>query len=261
MDAFAGYGSQPQSLNKFAYTHFDPVNNTDPTGFFNLAEKGAAQSVSSTLSLSSYSTVTINTARVAANDAFWATAANGTAVRMAGVNIMTGLAIAAISQRSSTPRDRLIGVPIIVFGQDFPGHAEHIRDAQTANGSNFVMAPFALNHTPEWPRGWYNADAVVECNKEARARLPGQVCDEYPFASTRQGGPVNYVFGGVSLRLLDRTESSRTGGFLGSFYRAARLSPDGFSKQSRFMAFGVPGVRSFYTDRDGRVHFFGGSGS
>jgi hypothetical protein len=45
MDAFAGYGSQPQSLNKYTYTHLDPVNNIDPSGLVSasVAEFGALQ--------------------------------------------------------------------------------------------------------------------------------------------------------------------------------------------------------------------------
>ncbi len=251
-DAFAGLPSSPQSLNKYGFTHSDPINNSDPSGYTNLAESSVASGGHLSLMLSSIPNITINTARVAANDALFASAASGAALfRAAGVGIMTSLALTA----SSSQRDRLIGVPIIVFGQEFPGHADHIRDAQTGNGSSFWSAPFALNRAPAWPRGWYNVDSVVQCNREARARFPvSRACDEYPFASTRQGGPVNYVLGGVSLRLLDLNESNRSGTFLNTFYTTAGIDSGGFSKESRFIALGVPSIRSFFTDRRGVVY-------
>ncbi|WP_425507957.1 NucA/NucB deoxyribonuclease domain-containing protein [Tahibacter caeni] len=156
--------------------------------------------------------------------------------------------------------DRFLGVPIIVFGSEFPDHALHIGEALIGQGSNFKPISPALNRTPAWPRGWYNR--APECDRKSRdaygASNSGKsaACDEFPFATTRQGGPVNYVLWGVSLRLLDLNESSRTGGFIDSFYGTAMISPDGISRWSRFVALGIPGSKSFFTDRMGRVHYW-----
>lgn len=144
---------------------------------------------------------------------------------------------------------------MIVFGLEFPGHAGHIYDAQMGTGSNSMPTPFALNYSTGHGRGWLQS--TLECDKEARAKVSGpRACDEYPFDKSTQGGEANYARLGVSLRLLDTGESSRTGGFLSSFYSAARLSPDGVSPQSRFIVLGIPGAKSFYTDRSGTVHFW-----
>jgi hypothetical protein len=81
-------------------------------------------------------------------------------------------------------------------------------------------------------------------------------CDEYPFNSSLQGGKYNYKIGHtVSLRLVDYYESSETGPFIKNFRRNAQISDDGVSKESRFIALGIPGVKSFYTDRSGNIHF------
>jgi len=242
-DTFAGVAESPQSLNKYVYVDANPIGNRDPSGYQSFAELSAGNSGYSTLLLSSIPNITINTARIAANDALFATASSGLAVaRAVGVGIMTSLALTA----SSSQRDRLIGVPIIVFGQEFQGHAQHIRDAQTGEGSSFFAAPFALNRVPPWPRGWYNVNAVNECNAAARARFSvTRACDEYPFASASQGGPVNYVLGGVSLRLLDLQESTGTRDFINRFYQRAPISPGGFSKESRFIVLGIPALRAY----------------
>ena len=191
----------------------------------------------------------INTSPAVASD--WAaTAESVRAFSAFGESILTSLALTADSQG----RDRLTGVPIIVFGgNQFPGHANHILDAQTGRGSNNKPITFALNRTPPWPRGWLAS--TVECNSAARIDVGGGVdCDEYPFATSRQGGQYNSVlYNGVSLRLLESEESRRTGGFITTFYIKAGITADGLSRKSRFLVLGIPGIDSFYTDRKGVV--------
>lgn len=253
MDKFSGFAESPLTLNKFGYTNADPVNNLDPSGYSNLAEQMAVSSGKGSMLSIAVPRVVVQGTRLAANDALYATATGVSNVRWAGVGLVTGLALSA----SSRQRDRFIGVPYIVFGREFEEHAQHIQDAQMGNGSNFSQAPFALNRSPTWPRGWYNVDSVVECNRAARARYSeSRACDEYPFASTRQGGPANYMLGSVSLRLLDLSESNGTRNFINRFYSVSSISRDGVSKESRFVAIGAPGSRSFFTDRQGVVHYW-----
>jgi RHS repeat-associated protein len=255
-DKLGGRDKVPASLNAYAYGNANPVSYTDPSGFqANMAEVSVDVGIVG-IGVTTAEITTFNTALIAANDALWVTTAS-TSVSpyvSTGVGILISFALTADSQK----RDRFIGVPIIVFGDEFNGHAQHIYDAESGNGSAFLPSPFALNRLPRFPGAWYNV--TVECNKEARARFPGSMaCDEYPFATTRQGGPANYVLGTVSLRLLDLDESSATGNFLNAFYGTAGISPDGISKYSRFIALGIPGSRSFYTDRKGTVYPYSGN--
>jgi len=250
-DTYMGNSADPASLHKYLYANADPVNLMDPSGFMSMASLSAGVSANMTLMLSTVRVGAVTFGRVAANDALWATAASGASYARAGLGIITSLALTADSQR----RDRFGLGPIIVFGSEFPEHAQHILDAQTASGTNFVASPFALNRSLPWSRGWLRYTS--ECDDAARQRAGGsRACDEFPFASARQGGPANYVFGSVSLRLLDLGESNRTRNFIGQFYGRAVLARDGFSKESRFMAIGIPGSRSFYTDRSGNVHYW-----
>ena len=251
MDAWEGDMGNPLSLNKYAYVIADPINFVDPSGFSPMQERAHVDSISHRLRLSSVSTVRVNVRTVAANDALWATRSAGLAtMRGIGVGITTALAVTS----SSRGADRFAGVPMIVFGREFQEHAEHIRDAQVDGGSNLLSAPFALNRMWPWPRGWYNM--AVECNNAAREKKPGRACDEYPFASSRQGGPVNYMLDRVSLRLLDKAESDGTRDFIREFYNTSVPARDGFSPLSRFVALGIPGIDSFYTDRQGMVHYW-----
>ncbi|MEO6687855.1 MAG: RHS repeat-associated core domain-containing protein [Dokdonella sp.] len=254
-DKLGGQDKVPVSLNAYLYGNANPVSYVDPSGFqANLAEVSIDVGIVG-IGATTAEFVTFNTALIAANDALWVTAASSSVSPYVstGVGILISFALTADSQN----RDRFIGVPIIVFGNEFEGHAEHINDAEAGNGSAFLPSPFALNRLPRFPGAWYNV--TVECNKEARKRFPeSMACDEYPFATSRQGGPANYVLGTVSLRLLDLGESSATGNFLNDFYGTAGISPDGISKFSRFIALGIPGSRSFFTDRKGVVYPYSG---
>lgn len=254
MDAFPGFDTIPSSLHRYSYVANSPINEVDPSGLTNLAENVTTVQVQGIVSVS-IQTVRVNTAIVAANDALWVVAATSTGAATSTAispGVITALALAA----AATEVDRFLGVPVIVFGGEFPGHALHIGEAQYGMGSNGRPISPAVNRVLGWDRDWLNK--TPECNVPARrAAGGGKACDEYPFATSRQGGPLGYMGWGVSLRLLDGNESSRTGPFIGGFYNHAAILPDGLSKLSRYLVLGIPGSQSFYTDRLGRVHYWG----
>jgi RHS repeat-associated protein len=154
------------------------------------------------------------------------------------------------------------GIPTIVFGKHDPvinaKTTEHIFDALTGNGDtklgNGTSPPFLLRiksqeaqegrlhpkgwqkvyGSPENPGGtyplyWYEAEP--QCRFGIRKfGGDGLVCDEYPFASTAQGGYYNYQNNTVSIRLVPEEEQLQ--GFQGSqfykigqFYSIAGVSP------------------------------------
>jgi hypothetical protein len=117
-----------------------------------------------------------------------------------------------------SPRNCRLTVPILVVGTETPRTAEHIQDAQAGNGSAFVHAPFWLTRrSPPHSRAWMRNAAV--CRGRARGVSS---CDEYPFASTEEGGALNQSR--VSLRLVPAWEQSVQGGRLGAFYGACRVA-------------------------------------
>ena len=64
--------------------------------------------------------------------------------------------------------------------------------------------------------------ALHPCTDPALAyRLSGNSCDEYPFASTQEGG------GGAILRCVALADNASQGGQLGAFYRHAGGIPNG----------------------------------
>lgn len=74
-------------------------------------------------------------------------------------------------------------------------------------------------------------------------------CDEYPFASTLNGGHASYLNDSVSLQLLPQHESDRQGELLGKFYSRANISVG-----KPFISVANPLVPSYFIDKHGAKH-------
>lgn len=126
----------------------------------------------------------------------------------------------------------------------------HISSAQ-GSGSPGVLTYMGIDVIEEIVnRSWYNL--TPECNVAARAAYSAAhggaigACDEYPFASTYQGGALNYgpPNNYVSLRLLDFGQNSRAGAVMRWFFVRC-----GVQKNGRFEVRPTGGVT---TGRDSR---------
>lgn len=105
--------------------------------------------------------------------------------------------------------DRL---PIFMPGGDTPETTEHIVAALQSRPDWSVLTR-AEHPDSTTNREWYEGDP----------RCPSQLgdaltCDEYPFFTSRQGGPPD-----ASLKNVPGWEQNKQGGFLGSFYRACGI--------------------------------------
>ena len=94
--------------------------------------------------------------------------------------------------------------------------ATHIRDAQASGRPGAPASGKPLTRTTNRTR--------VELNRTTSCppllpRPPGTQCDEYPFASTQQGGLLN----GASSRLIDQDDNTTGGNELAAFYRQNRV--------------------------------------
>jgi Deoxyribonuclease NucA/NucB len=114
--------------------------------------------------------------------------------------VLVGLVLDALTGKDG--RERL---PVfVVDAKRTPAIAGHIRAAQAAGKPALLhrVVPVPRDRRPGACRGW---------------RGPGS-CDEYPFASTYEGGPGKASIAGVPLR-----EQRRQGGDLLAFYRRHRI--------------------------------------
>ena len=115
--------------------------------------------------------------------------------------ILIGLLLDALTGEQD--RERRLPV-FVVDARRTPAIAAHIRTAQAAGKPAILhrVSPRPRNRRPGACRGW---------------RGPGS-CDEYPFASTAEGGP-----GKASIASVPLWEQRRQGGDLLAFYRRHRI--------------------------------------
>lgn len=133
-----------------------------------------------------------------------------------------------------------------------PATSTHIAEAlageaETRFGAGRAL-PFVLSRVPPQPRGWL--DKVGKC---PRPRPAGLWCDEYPYASSLQGGAANYYAGGVSVQLVPAWEQRIQAGVLKRFYSGAKVDAGGITPTSQFLNVVSP-LPTFFIDRKGRKH-------
>jgi len=164
---------------------------------------------------------------------------------MIAANLMIGLVMAA-KKYCETNDSCKPKFPILIYGLNHGELTDHVYDAITGEGSTGVPLPNVLKYIkPGNPRSWLNKTS--SCNLQARAKYNETMdCDEYPFASSQQGGKTN----SVSLRLIDPTDNRSGGRLLGGMLKADRTvaGKDSYIVLAHSM---VP--LSFYWTRKGKI--------
>jgi RHS repeat-associated protein len=212
-DPFDGMLSEPLSLNKYGYVHGNPVNATDPSGMFLSILEANASLVISTILAGSFSVYNI------------AVGGNRNPQNTLQENVrllLAGLVLRACNLTGN--RECSTFIPIVLYG-DFAGFygnggvrrleetTKHIYESIVFEWRSPVLSQRNSAHPRTWLRG------TSECNDFQRRLAErslnrnqtqwnrfGVVCDEYPFASSNEGGEANYARG-VSLKFVPQWES------------------------------------------------------
>jgi RHS repeat-associated protein len=225
-DTFLGVAADPQSLHKYLYANANPVLYSDPSGNMSLTEMGTALNTMARLAVSSVRIVGRSSIRKA----------------RAVVKYWIATAKTAVRRCIQKPERCDLDTPLIIEGNDTPHTSRHVRDAQLGGGSNLFPSGVLFHRTaPPANRRWYRG--MAECNKSARGLFGGlAACDEFPYATAKEGGPGNYPIR-TSLRLVPIIEASPQGVKLEAFYRLCGIQRD-HPKKSEFLAIGMPEVHS-----------------
>ncbi len=251
-DPFSGAPIQPITLNKYVYAGADPVNRADPSGMF-----------SGTIELNTVMDIEIDVAPAAAPNVtrMAATQMSRSIIGSAAGTTTDVTIIVMIAQACRrNPRMCWFDIPVLVTGSEMPATSTHIAEAELGFGNTkfperFTLLSPLLNRQPRDPVDYNKVPAQTQCNDFARDNFGGKsTCDEYPFATTRQGGQANYDLGKVSLQLVPRAEQYSQGALVSWFYDSfANLSSDGVSLSSVFISLAIPFLPSFGIDRNGKV--------
>jgi RHS repeat-associated protein len=249
-DSYEGEISNPLTLHKYLYAHGNPASFTDPSGLLVL-DFVAASALDNSIEVQQTSMAT------AALHAF-------VTVSSSTITLITAIARAyANAQAVATSLSRMFRIPMLVTGWEMPSTTEHITRAllssgytkQNSSGSLFGSPQLSpvLSHVQEGTNGrdWYQ-------NLPIAKNLPaGTSVDEYPYASTAQGGEKNYNNNLVSLKAVPIVEQNRQGGIMSNFYRWGQVGDGGLDDVSSwYLNFAHFGSMSYMLDRSGNKRFF-----
>ncbi len=238
MDTWPGRSLDPVTLNKYLYTNGDPINFTDPSGHFAFTLTGisAGQSIMNGLAV----VAVYITARVVLD-------------RLVDVLFYSPIAEELVEQAIEGQRNKL-NFKWISYGQHIPEHTDHIGAALKGRGSSlpgghpgYLRATSQLNKKDKGlvTRSFLNA----LCGKP---RPAGKACDEYPFASSFQGGYQAWLEGKISLKLLSDSESKRQGNFMYWLYRYNNMT-DYPHPDSAYSVFAIPHLPSAHSKPGGGI--------
>jgi RHS repeat-associated protein len=208
MDSWRGSNTDPASLHKYVYTRSEPVNRVDPSGLADtLISQGTAIAAAGIIASS---------AAIATNALLRfgeRTAQQVIASRAAARECANRYRGTAVTGTLDCPGNEAIPLVFMAASQ-MPAISLHVQASQQ------LGRPALLNRT--WVLKDFNRRvARMKCQLGIDVMLnAGESCDEYPFASTYQGGFSSTV-AGVPL-----IENHIQGGVLSIFYTFCRVVPE-----------------------------------
>jgi len=274
-DPFEGDMTNPLSLAKYPYVHGNPVNGVDPSGMFTIGEafSHVVNTILETnkyfLGLLSMFSQSVAGALTGAGGALAGAGTSTLAVVPQAVNltatISTGAAISVLFAKSMAELlvlmdviEYIPGIPLLVWGNDIPETTEHTYEALRGEGQTLLTPGGITGFAPSFlvrrgdqenaDRGWTKAKFRTHCTKAKKMNYEKNhpnapvkaVCDEYPYASTWQGGRDNYDFTNrVSLKFVpDYEQVDQVGGhnpnnqanILDNFYNRGHVSKENLAR-------------------------------
>jgi RHS repeat-associated protein len=173
VDGFAGNAQEPLSLHKYLYAQNNPSNRVDPSGLVSSVDVVVTIPIRGLL---------------------FQFAANALLL-LAGKNVLTRV------------KEKLRrSLPTIIFGEiDMPDIASNVRQAIEDQGYTNILH----RKDPPWSRSWVNATCWLQWGSPPAGK---NSCDEYPFATTQEGGLGSWV------NWVEPRQNSRQGFHIKSFY-------------------------------------------
>jgi RHS repeat-associated protein len=222
-DRFEGDMMNPLSLNKYGYTHGNPVNVIDPTGMFSIAQSLVAIQGFSTLLAQQLVLFSMRSIAVGGT-------LGGSGLSVSGrVALIVGIALFAATALHSDEAENT-GIPAIIWGLEMGQTTIHNYKALHGEGNTSdryegrPIQPIFPVFKKRSRQVWKYAD-FPPC-KTNGIKGDKLTCDEFPYATTEEGGLTKYKQGKVSLALVPEAEQSGVGqgNRLKAFYNLAKLN-------------------------------------
>jgi len=211
MDTYSGDVRDPITLNKFIYANATPATTIDPSGHMGLIDLMSGINIQSI-----GRTVSAHTLRRYVKRAITQTIRD------------VGSARRQVRKCMASRRSCDLEVPVLIVGGTHPEMADHIMDAQAANGSNYLPSGFLHSFNTRPHTQWYighescrTMDLVAAIAKYRTA----VDCDEFPMNSMDLGGSRNYPLF-VSLRYVPSSQNKSIGAMWLQLVNASGMRAD-----------------------------------
>jgi RHS repeat-associated protein len=228
-DFYEGRVGEPITMHKYIYANQNPATMIDPSGLASITEVNLVQKWMGDLQR----TLQTSTAQAVLQS-----------LRTASTRSIKILK--AVSRTYTKAENQVLKVakmfkiPVLVYGRDMGWTTLHVGRAITGFGftkdnpytqpsdrfSDSTMVNLispVLSRVPEQPRTWYHSLPVYKDNKD-RSKM---WTDEYPYATTAQGGKSNYYDGLVSLMPAPEKEQRHQARSIKKLYNQGKISNRG----------------------------------
>lgn len=229
MDSWMGNDDTPATLNKYLYGNGQPVSNIDPTGLLSQGELTTAQKVGIILFFTAVNVLSSQYGRDIDLDGI---------IKKHRIFAEMKMRAGAHARNQTRPRNDESNLPYILFGQDVMEVSSHIEDAILREG---LPAVLSKREGPEPSRDWYRN--LPGC-KGKTFLGSGKECDEYPMASTDQGGKWAAGLGLFgwrgSVRAVNQGHNNSAGRLLKRFYQDCDISTSNDDNKGWFAVIPMP---------------------
>lgn len=206
-DSFDGVHGKPQSLHKYGYAEGMPTGLVDPSGHLASNAPGLV--------------VALNVAAALTSAAVAGVAAGAMALAAGpGFHIRSEPNLGEVghdeiarncAQSGRRPSECNANYPILFLGSDVLEHTKFVEHAIQSSWLQPNLHYYQTGHSRAWLR---TSLAGAACGPGKTGGTTGKDCDEYPFASSIEGGKANYEKGMVALKAVDSNHNQAAGRLL-----------------------------------------------
>ena len=242
------------NANKYIYASNNPLTLTDPTGLFvsSTQEFTVTQKMRTDLEASYRLPAAIRTYQMTRTSKLAIAAAVATATALGGIMTVS----------TARSLNRLLGVPIVFWGNDVNEVTEHQFKAVTGSGYTINNTSGAIGRSIPISPALHRGDARLPDrwrykHPQSIGKSRSSQVDEFPYASTVEGGEDNYKVGLVSLHQVNGSQNGSNGKRLQLFWDNPTVNVTKYGTNrlhSLFLNVPVPGLGgSFGLDRQGNI--------
>jgi len=235
LDPFVGAEGAPLSFHNYAYGHLNPVMNTDPSGlmiagFIDLLMSAVTQMKNRSLSFNYFRTTVGQLSRLGPETAkayftLLRSATTSMARKVAGKQITQKLVMRALNKAIKRAQKELGAivkgrrfVPIMEFWYPDVYNHHDVFAKKLSDNADLLTYAYGKSH----PQNKKNREEAVAYGKFLGKkpypnRGPKQQLDEYPYASTKEGG---FFYGRLTVEYVSAKDNEAHGGQLHGCYRA-----------------------------------------